>query len=96
MNVIKMTSMVIFLFMFMAGGVYAQKTGDKLGYVDLSRLFDEYYKTKDYDQKLETKHAEYEKESKAKIEKIRESQGKLALLKEDKRAKLRIINEIFL
>lgn len=57
----------------------------KIGYVDLSRLFDEYYKTKEYDKVLEGEHALYEQEGKAKIEKIREAQGKLALLKEDQK-----------
>ncbi|MBI5023811.1 MAG: OmpH family outer membrane protein [Candidatus Omnitrophica bacterium] len=57
----------------------------KIGYVDLSRLFDEYYKTKEYDKVLEGEHKLYEQEGKAKIEKIREAQGKLALLKEDQK-----------
>jgi len=57
----------------------------KIGYVDLSRLFDEYYKTKEYDKVLEGEHKVYEQESKAKIEEIREAQGKLALLKEDQK-----------
>lgn len=57
----------------------------KIGYVDLSRLFDEYYKTKEYDKVLEGEHKAYEQEGKAKIEKIREAQGKLALLKEDQK-----------
>ncbi len=57
----------------------------KIGYVDLSRLFDEYYKTKEYDKVLEGQHKAYEQESKGKIEHIREAQGKLALLKEDQK-----------
>lgn len=61
---------------------------DKLGYVDLSRLFDEYYKTQDYDKTLETKHKGFEEARNVKIEKIRESQGKLGLLNEEKKASL--------
>ncbi|MBI5149386.1 MAG: OmpH family outer membrane protein [Candidatus Omnitrophica bacterium] len=57
----------------------------KIGYVDLSRLFDEYYKTKDYDKSLEAEHKEYEQEAKTKVDKIREQQGKLELLKEDQK-----------
>ncbi len=57
----------------------------KIGYVDLSRLFDEYYKTKEYDKVLEAEHKVYEQESKTKIDKLREEQGKLALLKEDQK-----------
>lgn len=60
----------------------------KMGYVDLSRLFDEYYKTKEYDKVLEEKHGGYESTVKAKIEEIQEKQGKLALMKEDQKAAL--------
>lgn len=69
---------------FAATAAFAQEKG-KIGYVDLSRLFDEYYKTKDYDKILEAEHKQYEQESKAKIEKIREQQGKLELLKESQK-----------
>ena len=62
----------------------------KIGYVDLSRLFDKYYKTKEYDKVLEGEHKLYEQEGKAKIEKIREAQGKLALLKEDQKKLLKM------
>ena len=60
----------------------------KIGYVDLSRLFDQYYKTQNYDKTLEEKSKGFESERNDKIEKIREAQGKLDLLKEDKRADL--------
>ncbi len=61
---------------------------EKIGYVDLSILFDEYYKTKEFDAMLEQKHNGYEAEKQAKLEKLQEAQGKLALLKEDKKAEL--------
>ena len=57
----------------------------KIGYVDLSRLFDEYGKTKEYDVVLEEKHKEFQKERNAKIDKINEAQGKVDVLKEDKK-----------
>lgn len=79
---------LIFFCMCAGSAVYAQKESGKIGYVDLSRLFDEYHKTKDYDKVLEAEHKKYEEDSKAKIEKIREEQGKLALLQEDKKAAL--------
>lgn len=60
----------------------------KIGYVDLSRLFDEYYKTQDYDKTLEARSRTFEEERNDRIEKIREAQGKLGLLKEDKRLEL--------
>jgi len=65
----------------------AQKA-TKIGFVDLSRLFDEYYKTKDYDKVLEEQHKSFEADRNTKIEKIQESQGKLALLNEDKKVEL--------
>lgn len=77
---------VVFLFLF---AVTANASAaEKIGYVDLSRLFDEYHKTKEFDAELEKKHSSYEKERNEKIEKIREAQGKLALLAEDKRQDL--------
>lgn len=79
---------LVFFCMCVGSAVYAQKESGKIGYVDLSRLFDEYHKTKDYDKVLEAEHKKYEEESKVKIEKIREEQGKLALLQEDKKAAL--------
>ena len=60
----------------------------KIGYVDLSRLFDEYYKTKEYDKVLEKKHNEYTKEAEAKMAKIKEAQGKLALMNDEKKTEL--------
>ena len=61
---------------------------EKIGYVDLSILFDEYYKTKEFDSVLEDKHNSYESEKQGKIDKLNEANGKLALLKEDKKAAL--------
>jgi outer membrane protein len=82
-----MLIVLIFLSLVMTTGVYAVEPG-KIGYVDLSRLFDEYHKTKEYDKVLESKHSELEKIGKEKIEKIKESESKLALLKEDQRKEL--------
>ena len=78
---------VFFLMVLSAPGAFAQKA-DKIAYVDLSRLFDEYSKTKEYDKVLEAKNGDYEKQRNEKIEKLRDAQGKLAVLKEDEKAKL--------
>ncbi len=67
----------------MTGVAQAQK----IGYLDLSKTFDNYEKTKDYDKTLEAEHDAYQKERNVKIEKIQELQGKLALLKEDEKQK---------
>lgn len=68
--------------------VNAQGLDGKVGFLDLSRIFDEYGKTKEYDQTLEKKHAEYEEERNEKLTKIRDAQAKLALLKEEEKTKL--------
>jgi outer membrane protein len=87
MKALKIGIVASLVFLFVGSAVYAEQER-KIGYVDLSRLFDEYHKTKEYDKVLETKHKKYEEESKTKIEKIREQQGKLALLQEDKKSSL--------
>lgn len=66
----------------------AQGTIKKVGFLDLSKLFDSYEKTKEYDTTLEAKYTTYEKERDAKIEKLKEAQGKLALLKEEEKGKM--------
>ncbi len=75
---------VVFMFIFLATNAFA--ADGKMGYVDLSRLFDQYHKTKEYDKVLEAKHADYQKERGVKVDKIKEAQGKLDLLTADKKA----------
>lgn len=84
MKILKTFMVSVFLLCVITAGAYASD-GGKIGYVDLSRLFDEYHKTKEYDKVLESKHGELEKVGKEKVEKIKESEGKLALLKEDQK-----------
>jgi outer membrane protein len=71
---------------FVANVSFAAKDVAKIGYVDLGRLFDEYYKTKEFDKILEGKQKDFESKRNEKLELLRESQGKLALLKDDKKA----------
>lgn len=78
----------LFVCLLMSITLVANAADNKMGYVDLSRLFDEYYKTKEYDKVLEAEHTEFETTRNQKIEKIREAQGKLGLLAEDKKAGL--------
>jgi len=69
----------------MAGVSYAQ---DKLGYVDLSRIFSEYYKTKDYDKVLGDKQNAYESERDKKVNDVKQFQDKLNLMSDkEKEAK---------
>ena len=87
MKTLKILVATVLLLCAVTSGAYAAN-GGKIGYVDLSRLFDEYHKTKEYDTVLEAKHAELEKIGKEKVEKIKESEGKLALLKEEQKKAL--------
>lgn len=70
----------------LSSSVFAKEL--KIGYVDLSRLFDNYQKTKEFDAQLQGQGESFTKERDGMIAKIRDAQGKLALLKEDEKAKL--------
>ena len=59
----------------------------KIGYVDIFKVFNDYEKTKEYDEKLEAKKNTAEKELEKKKETIEKLQGKLDLLKEGEKAK---------
>ncbi|MCM8771115.1 MAG: OmpH family outer membrane protein [Candidatus Omnitrophica bacterium] len=53
---------------------------DKIGHVDLARLFDEYGKTKEYDAILNSKERAYEAEREKKVNEIKQLQDKFNLL----------------
>ena len=59
----------------------------KIGYVDIFKVFNDYEKTKEYDEKLEAKKDVAEKKLEKKKEAIMKFQGKLDLLKEGEKAK---------
>jgi Skp family chaperone for outer membrane proteins len=64
------------------------QAADKLGYVDLGKLFDEYNKTKDYDKVLEGKQNTYEGEREKKVNDVKQLQSKIEILSEkEKEAK---------
>lgn len=79
---------LVLALVFVSGGYAQTLEGKKVGYLDISRVFDQYEKTKDFDKVLEGKHKEYESERNKKLEKIREAQNKLALLKDTEKSKL--------
>ncbi len=60
----------------------------KIGVMDLSKVFDNYQRTKEYDAVLEGKTKDYEKARNEKIDKIKELQNKMALLKDDEKEKV--------
>ena len=79
----------VVLFLFCSSSIiYAQETsGLKIAYVDISRLFDGYGLTGEYDKTLEEKFNIYEKERNKRVEEIRDARGKLAVLKEEEKIK---------
>ena len=80
---------VIFALTILVGQAAA---ADKFAYVDLSRTFSEYGKTKDYDKVLTEKETAYNTERDKKINDIKQFQDKMNLLsdkeKEAKKAEL--------
>lgn len=86
MNAVKVLGLALVLGLSLSSAVHAKEL--KVAYVDLSRLFDNYTKTKEYDATLQKEAEGFQKERDGMINKIRDSQGKLAVLKEDEKAKL--------
>ncbi len=85
----KKVSFVFLLSLFLLGSPKLSLAQEaKIGYLDLSKVFDEYGKTKEYDKVLEEKHGVYQKERNERIEKLRSAQEKLALLKDEEKASL--------
>ncbi len=84
MKSVKLLSMAV-AFLFTVSVVSAAEI--KFAYVDMAKLFDEYGKTKDYDKVLEADNNKFQEERNKKIDKIRELQGKEAMLKDDAKVK---------
>lgn len=59
---------------------------DKFAYVDLSRIFSEYGKTKEYDKSLNDKQDLYEAEREKKVKDVKDMQDKMNLLSEKEKA----------
>lgn len=74
---------LMFSFLFLGVGLAAEK----IGTVDVGKLFDEYQKTKEYDKNLEQKANAYEKDRDAKISEIKQLQDKLGLLADSEKEK---------
>lgn len=74
----------VFSFIVLLGAVQA---ADKMAFVDLSRIFAEYNKTKDYDKVLGDKETTYNSEREKKIEDVKKFQEKMNLLSEKQKEK---------
>ncbi len=83
-NVIVIIALVV-LFIG-AGNVFAESQG-KIGYIDLSRSFDEYQKTKDFDKELEAKGDMKQKEREKVVQEIRNMREELELMNKSAREK---------
>ena len=89
MKRIKFILTVLIMSGFIATSVHAAKAFEgKIAWVDLGRLFNEYEKTKLYDVDLEKDSKAFEEDRQKMIDKVRDGQNKLALLKEDEKKKL--------
>jgi outer membrane protein len=75
----------------LVGQAYA---ADKFAYVDLSKIFGEYNKTKDYDKVLEGRENVYETARNKKVDEVKQLQEKLELLSDkEKEAKTKDLQE---
>jgi len=76
---------VFFCLTFLIG---IAKAADKFAYVDLSRLFSEYSKTKDYDKVLADKENAFNADREKKVNEVKQLQDKMNLLSDkEKEAK---------
>lgn len=83
----KVLSFVLVCIMLVSFSSTAFSKELKIGYVNVFEIFNEYEKTKEYDEELEKKKAEVEKQLDKKKEEIEKLQGKLSLLKDKQKEK---------
>lgn len=87
MKKLKIILAALMMLGFAAGSLYAQEAM-KFAYVDLSRLFDEYQKTKEYDEILSGKAKVKEEERNKIINVVKDLQSKLAIVSDKEKDKL--------
>ena len=85
MKAVKLLS-VLFLGIFLTSTAHAKDL--KIAYVELGGVFNNYQKTKEFDASLQKESQDVQNQLDNMIKKIRDDQGKLALLKEDEKEKL--------
>lgn len=73
------------MFGFLVSGMSLAE-GPKIAYVDLSKVFDGYQKTKEFDAVLQTEGEAFQKERDAMVRKIEDAQSKLDLMKDSQKA----------
>ena len=70
---------IVSLGLILSSNIYAQDKSEKIAFVDLSRVFDEYKKTEKYDKELEKKGKAKVGEREKKIKEIKGLQDKLSV-----------------
>lgn len=88
MKFLKVALLVLVATFFLSTTARVMAAEKGIATVDLAMIFDQYYKTKNYDGALEQKTKSFEADRKVKTDKVQENEGKLALMKENEKAKL--------
>jgi len=78
----RFTAVLLAMIFIGAMAVGIAQAADKFAYVDLSRVFSEYTKTKDYDKLLSEKEKKYTEERDKKVNEIKQFEDKMNLLSE--------------
>ena len=86
MKVLKVLGLAV-MFGFVATGI-SLAADLKIAYVDLSKVFDGYQKTKEFDAVLQSEGATFQKERDGMIQKIQDAQSKLALMKDTEKSSM--------
>jgi len=81
-----MGALLIAVMFLMANTVYAEGA-QRIGFVDLAKIFDQYSKTVEFDKTLEAKGKGKEEERKKMVEEIRKLQDEAAMLSDEAKAK---------
>ena len=81
-----LAGLVSVFFIFASGLAIAESQG-KIGYIDLSKAFDEYQKTKDFDKELEGKGDMKQKDREKVVQDIRKMREELELMNKNSREK---------
>ena len=79
-------SLIVIVLLSLTGIAFAQSEG-KIGYVDLSKAFDEYEKTKDFDKALEKKGELKQEQREDLVKDIRKMRDEIDLLNEKAKEK---------
>ena len=86
MKAVKVFGLAV-LFGIMATGI-SMAADLRIAYVDLSKVFDGYQKTKEFDAVLQSEGEAFQKQRDAMIQKIQDAQSKLDLMKDSEKASM--------